>query len=220
MPEELTIADIQQAFFEYYANFKEPIAPLWYSGRHGEVINALHRALSPWRVDLADITWNQGARNLREAQLTFNVSSLFAFIHVSIGGLTMNALNPDWSRVPLLISLFQAGLEAVKASTGQEIESQQTTLGFHVKPGPRPFREALSQFVNATMLGSEDAKMFGVSAYHADYAFVIDGSTILPDGVFIKLIRVFGASARFEEMATKIHEDEERVLHRLGLKLQ
>lgn len=220
MPEELTTADIPQAFFEYQANFKEPITPLWYGARQGEVINAIHRALSPWRVDLADITWSQSARNLREAQLTFSVPSLFAAIHVGIGGLTMNALNPDWSRAPLLIPLFQAGLDAFKASTGQEIESQQTTLGFHVRPGPRPFREVLSEFVDAKALGSGDAKMFGVSVYYSDYSFVIDGSAIFPESVFIQLRRLFSGLARFEEMATKLREDEVRALQRLGLKLQ
>src|SRR2546422_11490634 len=115
MQEELTIADIQQAFFEYRANFKEPIASFWYGARQGEIISALSKALSPWSVGLENISWNQAAKNLGEAQLTFAVPSLFAAIQVGIGALTINALNPDWSRVPLFVSLFQTGRRYVES---------------------------------------------------------------------------------------------------------
>jgi hypothetical protein len=220
MEERPNIADIQQAFLEYRANFKEPITSLWYGRRQGEIITALHKALSPWGVGLENIVWNQTPKNLGEVQLTFGVPSFVASIQVGIGGLTMNALNPDWSRAPQFISLFQTGVDAVTATVGQELRSQQTTLGFHVKPGTRPFREILGQVVNARMLGSEDAAMFGVSVYFSDFLFVIDKSVMFPEGVFIRLIRTFSAAARFEEMAAIIHKDEETVLLRLGLKLQ
>jgi hypothetical protein len=49
---------------------------------------------------------------------------------------------------------------------------------------------------------------------------VIDSSAVVAGGIFIKLIRNFAAERRFEEMALIIREDEERVLNRLGMKLQ
>ncbi len=52
MPVELSVAEIQQAFIEYRANFKEPITIFWFGGRQGEIINAMHKALAPWRVGL------------------------------------------------------------------------------------------------------------------------------------------------------------------------
>lgn len=220
MPEELTIADIQQSFLEYRAAYKDPIAPLWFGKQQGEIINALLKALSPWQVNLENITWNQAAKNLAEAQLTFAVPSLFSSLNVGVGGLTITVLYPDWSRAPIFASLFQAGVDALKRSIGQELQAQQVTVGFHVKPGAKPFRDTMSQFVNAKALGSEDASFFGVSVYSGDYSFVIDGSVSFPGGVFIKLIRNFAAEKRFEEMAATLYNDEETVLHRLGLKLK
>lgn len=220
MGDEPSIADIQQAFLEYRANFQEPIASSWYGRRQGEIIAALHKALSPWGVGLENIVWNQAPKNLGEVQLTFGVPSLFASIQVGIGGVTMNALNPDWSRAAQFISLFQTAVDTLRGTIEQELQSQQITLGFHIKPGVRPFRENLSQFVNAGMLGSEDAAMFGVSVYYRDFLFVIDRSAVILDGVFIKLTRIFPAATRFEEVAGTIYKDEETVLHRLGLKLQ
>jgi len=220
MQEHLEVANIQQAFFEYRANFKEPITPFWYGTRHGELTNAMLKALSPWRVNLENISWNQAAKNLAEAQLTFAVPSLLASVQLGIGGLTASVINPDWSRASHFISLFQTAVDTLKATIAQELQSQQTTLGFHVIPGKKPFQEILSQFVNAKLLGAEDAKMFGVSAYYSDFTFVIDGSAVFPDSVFIRLIRTFQITTRFEEMAGTIYKDEETVLQRLGLKLK
>src|SRR5579863_10781702 len=98
MQVELNIADVAQAFFEYRANFKEPITAFWYGPKQGEVIKALQKALMPWNVGLENITWNQTAKNVSEIQLTVGVPPLLAGIQVGIGGVTMNALNPDWSQ--------------------------------------------------------------------------------------------------------------------------
>ncbi len=220
MLDELAIADIHQSFFEYRANFKDPIADLWYGGKQGEIIKRLLIALSPWHVGLENVTWNQTAKNASEIQLTIGVPSLTAGILLGLGGLTMSVLNPDWSRAPQYFSLFQTGLDELRASTGQELRSQQTTLGFHVKPGKEPFRDILAGFVNAKSLGGENAAMFGVSVYHDDHSFVIDGSALFPGNVFIKLLRSFGPEKRFEEMAKMLYADEENVLEKIGLKLQ
>lgn len=220
MPDELGIAEIQQAFLEYRTNFKQPAADFWYRGRQGELIEALHDALSHWHVGLENITWNQNAKNASEVQLTFGVPSLVAGIQVGMGAITMNAFNPDWSRAPQLVSLFQAGLDAVVGIIGQTIEIQHTTLGLHVKPGATPLRDSLVQFVNPRALGSEDATMFGVSAYYDDHAFVIDGSGVFPGSVFIKLVRNFPSEKRFEEMAKVILADEEQILKLVGMRLR
>ena len=64
-------------------------------------------------------------------------------------------------QVSTLVSLFQSALDALRKSVSQELQQQQTTLGFHVKPGTRPFREILIQLVNPKALGGENAAMFG-----------------------------------------------------------
>ncbi len=98
MPDELSTAEIQQAFLEYRSNFKEPAADFWYGGRQGEIIRAMYAALSPWHLGLENITWNQTAKNVAEVQLTFGLPSILVGIQVGISGVTMNAFNPDWSR--------------------------------------------------------------------------------------------------------------------------
>jgi len=220
MPEELIIADIQLPFLEYRANYEEPITPLWFDRRQGEIITALHKALAPWQLTFENISWNQAAKNLGEAQLTFALPSHFATIYVSISGVRATVLKPDWSRAPILISLFQTGLDALKTSIGQGFQTQQMTLGLHLVSGAKPFRETIRQFVNAKALGSDDATFFGVSVYYGDSLFVMDASAAFPGGIFAKVVRDFASEKRFEEMATALHKDEESVLRLLGLKLE
>jgi hypothetical protein len=217
--EPASIADIQQAFFEYRAAFNEPITRFWYGGE-AELISTMLKALSPWRLGLENISWNEDEKSLADERLTFAVPSLFASIQLGISGVTTTAANPDWSKVAQYISLFQTAAETAKAAAGRQFDSQQTTLAFHVLPTTKPFREKLVRFVDTKKLGAEGARMFGVSAYSTDFSFVIDGSTLFPDGVFIRLTRVFPPGSGFEEMAGTMFKDEERILHLLDLKLR
>jgi hypothetical protein len=220
MPQEPAIADIQAAFFEYRANFTEPITPFWYSRQQGEIINAIHKALAPWQLGFENISWNQAAKNLGEAHISFTLPSLFSTILVGVAGVNISTLNPDWSRAQTFVAVFQTGMDALTASVGQGFEGQQLTLGFHVKPGEKPFRETMSQFVNAKALESEQAAFYGVSVYYADHSFVMDGSLAFPGGIFVKFIRNFAGEKRFDEMTATLREDEEFVLGLLGLKLK
>jgi hypothetical protein len=220
MPDELTIAEIQQAVFEYRANFKEPDMSIWYGERQGQTLKALQQALSRWNVSFENVTWSQTAKNMSEFQCTFGVPSLFSSIQVGIVGVTMNAFNPDWSRAPMLVELFQTAADTIKRNAQQDFQSQQITLAFHVKAAAKSFKEILGQFVNEKALGVENAAMYGVSVYTKDYSFVVDASAVLQGGAFIKLIRNFASEKRFEEMAKTLYADEETVLGRLGMKLQ
>jgi hypothetical protein len=111
-------------------------------------------------------------------------------------------------------------VDGLKKIGGTELESHQTVLGFHLKPGPRPFVDILRQFVDAKGLGRTDASMVGVGLYSADNSLIIDTSTVIQDGVFVKITRVFQAATRFEEMASILWKEEEGLLRRLGFRTQ
>jgi hypothetical protein len=215
---DLAIASFEQAFFEYRANFKEPVAALWLGARQGEIITSLQKALLPWNVGLENVSLNASAKNVAELLWTFEIRSMSAVIQVGIGGVTINAFDPDWSRERDFVSLFQTAVDTLKVTAETNFQSQQTTFAFHVKPGLKPFRDIVGQFVNAKNLGAEDAVMFGVSVYHNDFLFVIDGSAVFPNSAFVKITRIFPGAARFDEMASAGYKDEEAVLSRLGLK--
>ena len=218
MAEELALADIQMPFLEYRANYQEPITSIWFDRRQGGIIDALLKALPSYLL-FENITWNQAAKNMAEAHLSFSLPSIFSTILVGVRGVTITTLNPDWSRAPLFVSVFQAAIDGLKASIGKGLQGQEITLGLHLKPGAKAFRESIVKYVNSKALASEDAAFFGVSVYYPDYAFIMDSSVTFPGGVFIRIVRRFGPEKRFEEMAPVIYKDEETVLHRLGLRL-
>ncbi len=219
MPADLVVADIQQGSFEYRANFEEPVTAFLQPERHGELIKAVCKALSPWNVPLENVSWNSAAKNIAEIQWSFSAPSLLANIQIGIRGVTMTAFNFAWSNAKALVAFFQAGVDAIKGSAQEDFQAQLVTLAFHVQPGPRAFKEVLAQFVNTKALAADDANMYGVSVYRNEYSFVIDSSVLIPGGAFVKLIRTFGADNRLEEMAAVIYKDEETVLRQLGLKM-
>jgi hypothetical protein len=217
MDEQIPLADIPVGFFEYRTTFKEPL--FWHEGRQ-IVVKEMYKVLLPWGVDLEKITWNANPRNMREVQFTFAVPKPSVLVSVGVGGVTIIASSADWSQAPALAELFQAVVDGAKRIGGTELESHQTVLGFHLKPGPRSFSDVLSQFVDAKALGHTDASMLGIGLYGTDHSLIIDTSTAVPGGVFVKITRVFQAATRFEEMASILWKEEEDLLHRLGFRTQ
>jgi hypothetical protein len=220
MPDELATAQIQQAVFEYRANFKEPLTGLLYGEQQLEIVTAMQKALSPWQVGFENITWNQAAKNVAEVQCTFGVRSLVAAVQVDVNGTTLSAFNLDWSRAPKLLELFQTSADALKRSTARHFQSQRTTLSFHLMPGPKHFKESLGELVNERAIAVENAEMYGISAYSTDYTFVIDASVVFQGAAFIKMIRNFVPEEGFEKIAETVRKDEEKVLRHLGRKLE
>jgi hypothetical protein len=215
---QLPIAEIPTAFFEYRADFLHPIFSAWY-GR-GDLVTALHGALLPWQIGLEDVTWNATPKNLREAQVTINIRTLSVIINVGLGGVTMVANDPDWSKAEALISLFQAVLDSLKTVGKTQFGMQSAVLAFHVRPAATPFREVMKRFVNTKALGKEDATMYGVGFYSPEYTVIFDNSGVVPDGVFVRITRVFPPATRFDQIASILHKDETEVLARLGFRLQ
>ena len=217
MDEQLPIADIPSGFLEYRTTFTEPIFSAWYEAKQG-LARELYKVLKPWGVDLEKVSWNATPKNLREAQITFSVPNPPVLINVGIGGVTMIVNNADWSQASSLSSLIQAVLNSVTKIGSVGLESHQTVLGFHLKPGPRPFRDVMKQFVDTKALWKEDVSMVAVGLYSADYSLIIDNSAVLSEGVFVKITRAFPAATPFEEMASTLWKDEEGLLHRLGFR--
>lgn len=219
MAEELTVAEIQQSFFDYRAFFKEPVTSAWF-GKQGDAAKLILKVLAPWNVTLENVTWNREIKNFGETLLTFAVPSLSTNINLGMGAIGINAVNPYWDNAKALLSLFQTAVTGIKASISAEIQTQQAAIAFHVKPGVHPFGKIMGQYVDTKILDADDALMMGISVYKNDYSFVIDNSALFSEFAFVRLTRIFPASTSFEEMAATLYKDEDRILKLLGMKIQ
>src|ERR1700734_4126090 len=140
MDEQLPLADIPVGFFEYRSTFNEPL--FWHEGKQ-TVVKEMYKVLRPWEVNLDKITWNANPRNMMEVQFTFAVPKPSVVVTIGVGGLTIIANNANWSEAGELTKLLQTVVDGIKKIGGTELESHQTVLGFHVKAGPKPFRDIL-----------------------------------------------------------------------------
>ena len=132
----------------------------------------------------------------------------------------MVANDAEWSQASVLISFFQTVIANLLRVGETEIQSHQTVLGFHLKPGPKPFREVMKQFINTRALGKEDASMYGMALYGDEHSILLDNSLALAGGLFVRITRVFPPVTSFDEIAAILWKDEEDLLHRLGFRTQ
>lgn len=218
MTDQLPIAEVPVGFFEYHADFKEPIFETWF-GKDAPTAG-MYKVLTPWGVDLSKVSYNATPKNLQEIQVSFATTKPPAIVNLGLGGMSFIVRDADWAQATELLSLLEAVRNHLKTTIPIEFNSQKTILGFHVKPGPKPFREVLQRFVNAKAIGGENAASFGVAAYGADYTILMDNSLAIPNGLFVKITRVFSVEMPLNEIASILWKDEEGTLLQLGFRTQ
>ena len=174
----------------------------------------------PFGIDLEKVSGSENPRNLKEAQVTFAVAKPAVLITIGLGGVTILANNADWSEAPALIALVQTVLSNVLRATEAKLESHQAVVGFHIKPGPKPFGDVMKRFVDVGAISAEKPTMIGVGLYGPEYSLILDNSINVPGGLFVKITRVFPSATGFEEMASILWKDEENLLRTLGFRME
>jgi len=204
---------IPESYFEYRADFSEPIFEVWTVPN--PLVYSLFSTLKRWNVGLGDVAWNKDPSSYKDVQLTFNVPKMNAIVRVGLDAATFIAVNPDWSKAPALVELFEAAMSGIQQTARVEVASQEIALGMHVTPGERKFGDAMAKLVNTELLGS--AQTYGISAYREDSSLVIDKSVKYEGGIFVRLHRKFPATTAFTEVAMALYKDEVKALELLGV---
>lgn len=210
---DLGNAEIPESYFEHKAEFKVPVFEAW--TLPNPLVRALFATMKEWGTSLGDISWNKDPSTYKDFQMTFSVPRINAMVRVGLAQAEFIAVNPDWSKAPALVELFETVLAKIQETTGAEIASQEMTLAMHVTPGPVKFGELMARLVNSSIFGAGD--MYGVSVYRQDSALIIDKSLRYDGAVFVRLHRRFPASISFTELATIVYHDEVNALSLLGL---
>jgi hypothetical protein len=207
------------SFLEYRAFYREPIFEAW--DRYGAIALALFRAFREWNVGLESISVKPFPTNASEMQMSVDLlNKRFSFV-VGLGAGSLFVLNPNWEEVELITKVARAGIGAIRAGTNTEIDKQVLTLSVHLEPQGRSVRDITSTFVSldaSPMLG-ENIRSYGFSVYTDNSSWVVDASALYAGALFIRLTRVFGPGASFEEIAGVIKTDEDHVLELLRLRL-
>ncbi len=210
---EPDVANIPESYFEYRADFRNPLFEWW--RQPNQVIQALYETLRSWNVNLGNAFWEKEPKNIREAQIGFNVDKLSAVIKVGMETATFSSVNPDWESAEQLISLFDLVMSTIKSAGKAEIAAQEALLAMHVRQGKRSLGEVMTGLVNAKELGS--GQTYGVSVYGDETTLLLDKSQRYPDAVFIRVTRKFAANAGFDAIAEAIYADEMKALGYFGL---
>ncbi len=210
---ETTGARISDSYFEYKADFLNPVFDAW--AEPNPLARSLFQSLRKWGITLADVSWSKEPRNLKEIQLTISVLQMNAAVQLGVDSAIFLASNADWSRAPALVELFDTAMASIRQVSGAQLASQETVLAFHLVPGQEDLGRLTQNLVNADILGP--ARMYGISLYREDSSLVIDGSLRYVGGIFMRINRRFSESTSFSEIAATLYKDELRSLDLLGL---
>ncbi len=206
-------AEILDSYYEHRVDFAAPIFAVWTIPN--PLVNSLYLSLRKWNVALKDLSWNKEPSSFEDLQLTFSIPSMGALIRVGLENATFIAVNPDWSKAPALVELFETAMADIQQTAKAERASQEIALAMHLKAGGRSLGDRMEKLVRADVLGS--AEMYGISAYREDSSLVIDKSLRHDGGLFIRLYRKLSASVSFSEAATTLYQDEVKALSLVGL---
>lgn len=218
MPNKIT-AHAQSPLFLYRLLYRDPIFDL--EKLDDKAVSAAYAAFRPWNVSLENITFKDNPANLGEEATNFNLLGGRIIFSINAGGCGLLVANPSWSDVDWISKIAAAGIEAILRSTGAEAERQFGSLTMHLTPATGTIQENTSHFlrIDTNRLPGGPIQSFGFSVYRDDFTWVVDKSAFFPNSLFLRMERFFSPDSSFEQIAGRLHEDEEIVFDLLGLKV-
>lgn len=204
------------AFLEFQAVYGSPNFEI---SRGSAVISALFEAFRPWNITLRNVSVKDNPANVGEVAIIFSLENGRITLSVGIGGSTLLVTNPDWSQEQLISQIATAGLQALQSSSGVSFRQYLLNLVMHVKPERRTLREVSADFLSfrSPKISGPTIKARGFSVYADDFSWVVDSSAMYEGALFLKILRSFGTSASFPEMAAALRADQSELLGTLHL---
>lgn len=204
------------AFLEFQAVYESPDFEI---SRRPTVMSAVFEALRPWNITLTNVSMKENPANVGEVAIVFSLEYGRITLSVGIGASTLVVTNPDWSQEQLISEIAMAGLQALQSTGGVRFRQYLLNLVMHVKPEHRTLREISADFLSfrSPKISGPTVKARGFSVYADDFSWVVDSSAMYEGALFLKILRSFGISASFQEMAAALRADQNELLGALHL---
>ena len=196
------------SFFEHRAIYREPM--LQVPNLYSNVSQAVFKAFHEWNVQLEHVSYKQNPVNLGEISVTFALLAGRIDFTVGLGASHLLVRDPNWSEVDLVTRIAKAGIRAAVDSAGVTVTQQRSTIAMHLKPVSGQIKEFVTGLMRPTegLLTGEDVLGYGFSLYKQDSSWVVDTSAVYPEALFVRIQRLSGAGASFEQIAATLREDE------------
>ncbi|MEP7363340.1 MAG: hypothetical protein ABI972_08805 [Acidobacteriota bacterium] len=214
MVESISQPRIPESYFEHRQRFVNSWVDRW-SILPNPFVAALVPALRSAGVELADFSFSNDAANLGDIFLNIVLRKWNAAIRITLDSITFMAANPNWEEAPNLVSLFDQAATIVYGVVGAEPSCQESTLWFHVTPGPLDFGKKTAELVRTDALGK--GGFYGFSVYSADHTTTVDKSLRYEGAAFVRLQRTFPGNTLMADVALHLYQDEISALHLLGI---
>jgi hypothetical protein len=202
------VGRIEQSFLEYRAVFREPIFAGW--DPQGRLAPSLYAAFKPWNIGLENVSWKSLPGKANEIEIQFSLFNSRIVFTVGLGSASLAVTNPKPSDRDLLVQIAGSGLGAVQSAANADIDKHIVVLSMHVKLLNKTLREVTEPFVQVRPAGTQEKpiRACGFSVYREDGFWVADLSTVVTEGLFARILRVFPADTALADMAGALDQEE------------
>jgi len=213
MPEPVTIPI---AFFEFTSDFERPVFNLWID--RADVIQAIFDALMPWNPRVDDMeAITTGKTSEQGFSIKLPLKGVSFFFGPASCKFTRDNIN--WPAAEETVAILDAAILALTRSAGVVLGAKNVALAMHLQPKSVSFTTLLLPFI-APQLVSLDSKQMTTAATvvkWADCKVTIDGSASIANALFLRVERQFPSAATYEEIATRVKEDQSNLFRVLGV---
>jgi hypothetical protein len=214
------LAEFPLALFEYRAVFEQPVFAAF--ERPMVIADALFAAFREWNLLFENITLRSLPMTANDLQVACDLLNKRVTFTVSVGGISLLVTNPNWTEAPLIRNIMQRGLVGAEAGAKGVIKELIATQTMHVKAPGKSVQELTARFrPNVGGPGMQkEVKGFGFCIYGQEISWLVDLSALYSDAIFVRIIRIFGPSISFEEIAAALYKDEIEIFDLLGLRIE
>lgn len=202
--------------FEYSVEYERPKFDLWLD--RASVVQAVYDALQPWSLSVDDVQVVDVGKP-SEQGIIFRLPLKRATFFFGPSSCKFNRSDMEWRFSDDTIEILNVALSALLDVSGLRVALQRCTLALHLQPANLPFidvlRPLLSQQI-ASMQGEGLVTMAFVAKWR-DRRVVVDGSSEVANGVFLKLERDFPRTASTLDISQKLVEDVQEGLAMLNV---
>jgi hypothetical protein len=214
MPE---LVSIPIAIFEITIEYSRPSVRLMMDRK--DIVEKLFDGFKPWQIKVDDLeVITEGKPSEQGVKFKIPTKRTSFFLGPAFCKLTRD--DADWESAEDTIKILDAGLGTVTKLGGVEVGTYKTAIAMHLQPKTMPFIELLKPFAPAQIAALDPSAVKAIAAVvkWENRRVTIDGSGQLANGLFLRFEREFPASTTYDEIATQLRFDEDRLFDILDVK--
>ena len=204
------------SIFELSITYDKPFLRIF--GDRAQFIANLFDSFTPWNPTVDDIEFTTVGKT-SEQGVKFCLPSQGASFFFGPSSCKFRKEDARWVEADDTIRILEAGLKTLGIAFGVTFRSKVSFLSLHLQPRTVSFKDILRPLIvtEIAMLNPAPVETLAIVSRWPGYRITIDGSAAIANGIFLLCERHFDAGASYDDIKTKIAEDQVELFKVLGV---